>query len=168
MEKFFKWLDTITDWVEMTATCLMVIIIFIQILFRYCFNSALAWPEEIARYLFCWGTYLAVSISMRGDNNLRITILLDALGRKWRKRLNMFCSFVNACFFMLLIYLTTDLTLQVRDLGETMISMSVPVWIAWAGLPICFSIITIQAIRNLYLIATDKIGIPNDVKGQVL
>lgn len=44
MNRFFEWLDRVTDWVEMIATCLMVIIIFIQILFRYCFNSALAWP----------------------------------------------------------------------------------------------------------------------------
>lgn len=166
MNRFFEWLDRVTDWVEMIATCLMVIIIFIQILFRYCFNSALAWPEEIARYLFCWGTYLAVAISMRGDNNLRITILLDALSPKSRKRLNMFCSFINSCFFLVLIYLTGDITLQVRELGEAMISMAVPVWLAWAGLPLCFAVIALQAMRNLYLIATDKIGVP-DAKGQV-
>lgn len=103
---------------------------------------------------------------MHGDNNLRITILLDALSPKSRKRLNMFCSFINSCFFLVLIYLTGDITLQVRELGEAMISMAVPVWLAWAGLPLCFAVIALQAMRNLYLIATDKIGVP-DAKGQV-
>lgn len=157
MDKFFTWLDATVDWLEMIATCLMVIIIFVQVVFRYFFNNALAWPEEIARYLFCWGTYLAVSISMRGDNNLRITILLDALKDPWRKYLNLCCSAVNICFFFLLIYLTFDLAMEVRELDEMMISLPVPVWIAWAGLPVCFLLITIQAVRNFYLIATNQI-----------
>ena len=79
MSKLFKYLDSVTDWLEVTATSIMVIAIFIQVIWRYFLNNALPWPEEIARYLFCWGTYLAVAISMRGDENLRITILLDAL-----------------------------------------------------------------------------------------
>ena len=157
MRKIFLVLDDAIDWLEMIATCIMVLIIFLQVLCRYFFNNALAWPEEIARYLFCWGTYLAVSISMRGDNNLRITILLDALHEPWRKYLNLGCCAVSIGFFLLLIWLTADLTIQIKELDEMMISLPIPVWIAWAGLPICFLLITIQDIRNFYLIATNQI-----------
>ena len=158
MKKFLRCLDELENWLEMIAMLLMVVIVFIQVVFRYCFNNALAWPEEIARYLFCWGTYLAVAISMRGDNNLRITILLDALGPVWRKRLNLACCFVNICFFLLLVWLTWDMTMQVRELDEKMISMDVGAWLAWLPLPFCFALITIQAIRNFYGIATGQIG----------
>lgn len=160
MSKLFKYLDSVTDWLEVTATSIMVIAIFIQVIWRYFLNNALPWPEEIARYLFCWGTYLAVAISMRGDENLRITILLDALPNPLRKTLNMLCCTVNILFFTLLVYLGFDITFQVKELEEYMVSMPVPIWYIWLGLPISFILITIQAIRNLFLIATDQIGQP--------
>ena len=38
------------------AIGLMVIIILIQVFFRYGLNSALPWPDEAARFLMLWMT----------------------------------------------------------------------------------------------------------------
>ena len=40
------------------AIFLMVVVIMIQVFFRYVLNSALPWPDEVARFLMLWMTGL--------------------------------------------------------------------------------------------------------------
>ena len=50
------------------AIGLMVIIILIQVFFRYGLNSALPWPDEAARFLMLWMTGLIAPSAYRwGD-----------------------------------------------------------------------------------------------------
>ena len=50
------------------AIGLMVIIILIQVFFRYGLNSALPWPDEAARFLMLWMTgFIAPSAYRWGD-----------------------------------------------------------------------------------------------------
>ncbi len=142
----------------MVMTAAMVMVIFLQVISRYVFNHALPWPEEVARFLFCLSCYAALSISMRGDANLRITILLDNLPPRPKKYLNMACSCVNILFFIVFSYLAQDIAWQIREMGQTAISMPFPVWIIWIGITLCAALAALQAARNLCLIATDRIG----------
>jgi len=55
------------------AQALMVLVILLQVFFRYVLNNALAWPDEAARFLmlwmtglaapsaFCWGGFVAIT-----------------------------------------------------------------------------------------------------------
>ncbi|MDA9735148.1 TRAP transporter small permease subunit, partial [SAR116 cluster bacterium] len=38
------------------AIFLMVIVILLQVFFRYVLNNALPWPDELARFLMLWMT----------------------------------------------------------------------------------------------------------------
>lgn len=159
MNRIFKYIDSASEWLYMTMTVIMVLAIFLQVVCRYVFNHALPWPEEIARFMFCLSCYAALSISMRGDANLRITILLDNLPPRPKKWLNMACSGINILFFILFSYLAWDIAWQIRDMGQTAISMPFPIWIIWVGISIGAILAALQAARNLYGIATDRLGL---------
>ncbi len=47
----------------------MSIIIFIQVIMRYVFQNSLTWSEELARYMFVWLVYFAVSFTARREKN---------------------------------------------------------------------------------------------------
>ena len=158
MNRIFRYLDSVANGLYIVMTSVMVLAIFIQVVCRYVFNHALPWPEEVARFLFCLSCYVALSISMRGDANLRITFLLDNLPPRPRTWLNMLCSFVNILFFIMFFYLAGDITWQIRDMGQTAVSMPFPIWIIWVGITFCAALAALQAARNLYLIATGQIG----------
>ena len=158
MNRIFRYVDSAAEYLYMAMTAVMVLVIFLQVVCRYFFNHALPWPEEVARFILCLRCDVALSISMRGDTNLRITILLDSLPPRPRKWLNMACSCINILFFMVFSYLAQDITWQIRDLGETAVSIPFPTWIIWVGIALCAALAALQAARNLYLIATDRIG----------
>ena len=69
MQKGLKRFNDSTIWlcnqVEIALIALMMIVILIQVFFRYVLNNSLVWPEETARFLMVWMTFIAAPIAYR-------------------------------------------------------------------------------------------------------
>jgi TRAP-type transport system small permease protein len=65
------------------AVCMaaMVVIILLQVFFRYVLGSALAWPEEAARFLMLWAAGLMVATAFRRGGFVSIDMLVRLLPR---------------------------------------------------------------------------------------
>jgi C4-dicarboxylate transporter DctM subunit len=57
-----------------------VTIALIQVFFRYALNSALSWPEEMARFAFVWFVFLGAALVTRGSRHIVIDVLPRSLG----------------------------------------------------------------------------------------
>lgn len=57
------------------AILLMVVVIMIQVFFRYILNNALPWPDEVARFLMLWMTGLIAPSAYRWGGFVSIDIL---------------------------------------------------------------------------------------------
>ena len=44
----------------------------------------LSWTEEISRIVFIWMTYLALPLTIRHHDNVRVTTLVNHLPERWR------------------------------------------------------------------------------------
>ena len=61
MKKVFMLLDKHLEEILLVfGTMVMILLIFYQVVMRRCFNSSIAWSEELARYIFIWQVWLAV------------------------------------------------------------------------------------------------------------
>jgi len=63
------------------ALALMVVLILLQVVFRYVFNNALAWPDEGARFLMLWMTGLVAPSAFRWGGFVAIDIVPRALSK---------------------------------------------------------------------------------------
>ena len=63
------------------ALGLMVVVILLQVVFRYVFNNAQAWPDEAARFLMLWMTGLIAPSAFRWGGFVAIDMLPLALPR---------------------------------------------------------------------------------------
>ena len=57
------------------AICLMVVVILIQVFFRYILNNALPWPDELARFLMLWMTGFIAPSAYRWGGFVSIEML---------------------------------------------------------------------------------------------
>jgi len=57
----------------------MVLVVFVNTVLRYCFNSGIIMAEELVRYLFVWATYLAVISVYYEHKHIAVTTLTDRL-----------------------------------------------------------------------------------------
>ena len=60
----------------------MVLVILIQVFFRYALNNALPWPDEFARFLMLWMTGFIAPSAYRWGGFVSIDMLKDLLPRK--------------------------------------------------------------------------------------
>jgi len=68
-------------WLGAGCVALMVVIILLQVFFRYVLNDALAWPEEAARFLMLWMTGLMAPTAYRRGGFVSIEMLVRFLPR---------------------------------------------------------------------------------------
>ena len=79
---FFNFLQNINTFIlrigrqfAWIAILLMVIVIIIQVFFRYVLNNALPWPDEVARFLMLWMTGLIAPSAYRWGGFVSIDML---------------------------------------------------------------------------------------------
>ena len=79
---FFNFLQNINTFflrigrqIAWIAILLMVIVIIIQVFFRYGLNNALPWPDEVARFLMLWMTGLIAPSAYRWGGFVSIDML---------------------------------------------------------------------------------------------
>ncbi len=57
----------------------MTLAVLTGVFFRYVLNLPLSWPEEVSRYLMIWGASVAISLGIRADEHVGLTVILDSL-----------------------------------------------------------------------------------------
>ena len=64
------------------SLALMVLVILLQVVFRYIFNNALPWPDEAARFLMLWMTGLIAPSAYRWGGFVAIDMVPRALPKR--------------------------------------------------------------------------------------
>ena len=57
----------------------MVILVFLNVILRYIFNSGIPIGDEIARYFFIWSVFVGVVLAYRDKEHVGVTLVVDAL-----------------------------------------------------------------------------------------
>ncbi len=113
------------------ALALMVIVILLQVIFRYVMNSALAWPDEAARFLMLWMTGLIAPMAYRSGGFVAIDMLELALP----KRLGLIVGLVLLLLSTMVLYFAIQLGWNhTMGFGGNFDSSSLWVPLDWIGL----------------------------------
>ena len=59
----------------LSAICLAILVFLLsmQVILRFCFGRTLAWSEEAARFAFVWAVYFGFVLAAYADKHIRIT-----------------------------------------------------------------------------------------------
>ena len=135
---FLRAMDRIVArWERGVAVALLgvtVIIVVLQVFFRYVLNSSLSWSEEAARYLFIWAALLGFSSSVEARRLFSFEMLaarLPAFGRRVCAGL-----YVIAALLFLWAIVVNGGLLAARTMSQTSPAMGLPMAAAYAALPI--------------------------------
>lgn len=58
---------------------LMSILVFLNVVLRYGFNSSISVTEEVSRYMFVWLAFLGAVLAFSENHHVRVTVLVDKL-----------------------------------------------------------------------------------------
>src|SRR5882757_3005796 len=148
MRRIFNLLDK-TVWVTLAAlTAVMSLAIFIQVLCRVFFGTAIVWAEEFAVLLFAWMIFLGSAYGQRDDSHLSIDTLRNTLGRGAQIVLDAFRLLVIAACSLVAIWQGVNLTHRTVPLLYP--AMEITRALLYASVPICFAIGLIYMAVDVY------------------
>jgi C4-dicarboxylate transporter, DctM subunit len=144
------------DWVVALSLMVMVVVVFLQVVYRYVFASPITWSEEMARFIFVWITLLGTFLALKSKNHISIETFLHRFFSPGAQ------SFVSAVtnFFLIyyFIYLAGMGIIMVQKTTEDLTPvMLIPFSFIYVAIPISAGMMAFYLLRQILKLEWKKI-----------
>lgn len=116
----------------------MTVIIFVQVVLRYVFQSPFSWAEELARYLLVWITCLGSAYAIRSGMHISISYLRGKLKGPAQTVVTAVIYIIMLGFFFYCIKEGAAFSLEQWSQRST--AMQIPMTIPYMAIPLGFAI----------------------------
>ncbi len=123
--------DLLARWVlniVIFLTALMTLTVLLGVFFRYVILRPLGWTEELARYLMIWSALLAVSVGIRYNEHVGITLLIQRLPYKLAR----IVRFITQILILLFLFELTRRGYVMAIKGIPQLSTGLGISMVWA------------------------------------
>ena len=93
----------------------MIIIVSLQVVLRYGFNSSIDWSEEISRLLFVWCMFLAIPLGIREGAHVGIELLVAHIPAHVRAALTKGCALATAAMMVVVFWQAVKVSILTWD-----------------------------------------------------
>lgn len=97
MNQLINWLEKIVSILASLAMAGIVLIVFINVIMRYVFNTGLTWSDEVSVNLFVWFIFLGGILAALYGLHLKV----DVFTSKMPKVLQKICAFISYIFVLI-------------------------------------------------------------------
>ncbi len=140
------------DYITATLLAVMTILVFMQVLFRYWLHLPLDWGEEVSRYLFIWSAMLGAAIGTKRRAHFGIDFLVKTLPSSVQMGI---AISVNLCVCALMGLVAVQGTkLTIINFAQISPTLSIPMGVPYAAIPICALLMLIYTISETWAIAS--------------
>lgn len=120
------------DWLFETLAALVfasaTLIIFLQIILRYVFNSPLMWAEELARIMFVWIVYMGAPIVVKRKANIEVDYLVQYLPYIAKRYLKITFYVIMSLFLLFVAYEGAIMISEYAHMSAYTLHISQAVW----------------------------------------
>ena len=148
IDKIYAMLQKIIKYLIAIFLTSMVVLVFTNVVSRYFINFAIAWTEEVSRFMFIWVVFLSAVLAYVNDEHLKLDILEKKLSKKTGQIVAVICDLI----VMYAIYLITagGLNLATQSWNWLSPAISFSYGIVYLVVPICGGLMLLQTLLKLY------------------
>ena len=136
----------------------MTVLVIMNVVLRYAFNSGITWSEEAARFLFIWTTFLgAILVYDRGihGDHMRMDFVVEKFHGVVRKVIEVLTMLIVLALLVMLFIGSLELVRETWPFETS--ALKLPKGAVYLCAPICFGYMSIQTVAKIIKIlkATD-------------
>ncbi len=131
----------------------MVLIVFANVISRYYLNAALAWSEEVTRFMLIWMVFLGAVLAYVNDEHLGLDVLVRSLPRRLQLGVAVLADMLIMFAVWLLIHGAFILTVGSWEWEAP--ATSVPYGYIYTIVPVCGTILLLQAFCKMLMHARE-------------
>ncbi|MBN1103313.1 MAG: TRAP transporter small permease [Deltaproteobacteria bacterium] len=149
-ETLFERINRFLVYFSALALCGMAIMITLDVVLRYFFNSPLAASVEASQLIEPWVIFLPFAYTLAVGGHVQVTLVTMRLPRKWQGVCDVIAYGVDFLFFALLCYISFKEFANSFAIGEIMMAaIRLPWWLGKMAMPIGMFLIAVQALFQI-------------------
>ena len=156
LDKAYSILQKIIRFMLCVLLTSMVVIVFANVICRYYLNAALAWSEEVTRFMLIWMVFLGAVLAYVNDEHLGLDILVKSLPRRLRLSIAVLTDLLIMYAVWLLIHGASILAIGSWEWEAP--ATSVPYGYIYTIVLACGAILILQAFGKMVMHARELFG----------
>ena len=142
-------LDRIACWICVALFVAILLVMVMQVGFRYALNAPLTWTEELARFLYIWACWLGAPVALRRGNHIAIAFVSDRVPRR-AARIMALVTQVAALVFLAQLTVQGSI-LAVKSHSVEAITLPIPWSAIYVAAPISAALMILETVRAMWL-----------------
>lgn len=131
-----KFIEKFEKIVACASVSVMAILVFINVIARFIFNSPLAVTDEMSCYLFVLMSFMGTAIAARRKAHLGLTIVTEHLKPETAKKIQVLMYVISAVFCLLIVIFGIEMVISQYGMGQQTATMQWPEWIYGLFVPV--------------------------------
>ncbi len=128
----------------------LIILCFLQILFRFVFNFSLSWTEELSRYVFIALVYFAASLAVVRGAHVRVEVIDGFIKGRNKRILDSIIDLSFAAFMIWIGYFGLEITIESLEIEQTTPALEWQAGWVYAVIPFSFYLIALRLLQRVY------------------
>lgn len=142
-------LDRVVCWACIALFVAILVVMVLQVAFRYVLNAPLTWTEEIARYLYIWACWLGAPVALRRGNHIVIVFVSDRLPGRVARALALVTQAAAGVFLVQLAIQGSILAVKSHSVDA--ITLPIPWSAIYVAAPISAALMILETARAMWL-----------------
>lgn len=148
-------LDRALSWLEDAFIAALLlsasVIIFVNVVLRYVFNTGFIWAEEFVRYEIVWLVFVGGSVAARKGIHIGVDAVLHVLPEKAARAMRVAVGLICIAFCLALVWYGAELVQQTQMFRQRTSAMQAPFWIVQLAVPVGAGLMLIRFAERLWL-----------------
>lgn len=140
-------LEKILKGLVIFANGLMLLLVFLQVITRYCFGWTPSFGEELARYLFVWVVFLSLPLVAKYGGHMCIETITSRVHGKTLKTLNILADVFSLIFLAIMVW--NGIKMVSLTSYQTSPAMMIPMSWVYVVIPFGCAVMFFYVLANL-------------------
>lgn len=135
----------------------LVVVLALQVFFRYVLATGLSWTEEVSRFLFVGFVYVSASYAVQQGTHIRVSVGVDALPPRVRRAALRVADAIWICFNALVVVSGVILITGMITHPVYSTSLFIPLSLVYLVIPVAHALMIVRIVQS-YTGAPDTRG----------
>lgn len=136
MKKYYAGYNRFEKIVLGLIMCMLIIMGFVQVIFRFVLEISLAWAEELMTFLMVWVAYLGSSAAANERKHIIVSMFVDLMPKPLRIGFTVISQILWLGCAIVMAYLGWDITMNYISRGAVSLGGQYPYWTAAIIIPL--------------------------------
>ncbi len=146
MNKLYESFNRFEKVVLGVIMCVLIIMGFVQVIFRFVLEMPLAWAVELMTFLMIWVAYLGASAATNERKHIIVSMFVDLLPKPLRIGFTVFSQVLWFACAIVMVYLGWGITMNYIDRGAVTLGGQYPYWCASIAIPLSMALMAIRVV----------------------